>query len=261
MSNHYFKIIKNLGLRKTIILVRAKIFHAKVIKFNLYTNLIKTKKGLEIGGPSKIFQDGNIIPVYSIVGDLDCCTFSSETIWEGKLQAGQNFAYSKSRPKGQQFFNEASDLKSIPDESYDFILASHVLEHTANPLKTIKEWVRVLRKGGALVVIVPNRKTTFDHKRSVTTFEHLLEDFQNNIGEDDLTHLEYVLANHDLELDLPAGDFASFKKRCEDNFKNRCLHHHVFDENLMTTILKYFHLNIKDLVTVAPFNIIALATK
>lgn len=261
MLNYLFKMIKQLGLSKTLVMVKAKIFPQKVRKFDLYEGLLRNKKGLEIGGPSPIFQCGNIIPVYPLVGALDCCTFSSETVWEGQLQAGQNYEYSKSKPKGQQFITEASRLTGIADGSYDFILASHVLEHTANPLKTIAEWLRVLRPGGALVIIVPDKKTTFDHKRPLTTFEHLLEDYKKDVGENDMTHLEEILASHDLELDPPAGNLKSFKKRCGENFKNRCLHHHVFSEYVMKQILNHFHMDVKDTVTVPPFNIIALATK
>ena len=124
--------------------------------------------------------------------------------------AGQTYEFSPSRPKGYQFISEAGDLSAISSESYDFILASHMLEHTANPLKAVTEWLRVLRKGGTLLIIVPDPAMTFDHKRSPVTFSHLLEDFQKNVGEDDNTHLEEILVKHDLNIDPPAGNFESF---------------------------------------------------
>lgn len=255
------KTIKALGLRKALYMCSSKIFPVKVRCRDLCLTLLHGKKGLEMGGPSQVFQSGNLIPVYPIIGSLDGCNFSSKTIWEGDITAGQTYAFSHSRPKGYQFISEAANLSVIPSQSYDFILASHVLEHTANPLKAITEWLRVLRKGGVLLIIVPDPAMTFDHKRSPTTFSHLLEDFQKNVGEDDITHLEEILTYHDLSLDPPAGNFESFKKRSEENYKNRCLHHHVFSEELMREILEYFNSEIKDVFTTAPFHIIALAIK
>jgi hypothetical protein len=32
-------------------------------------------------------------------------------------------------------------------------------------------------------------------------------------------------------MDPPAGSPEQFRQRSENNFSNRCLHHHVFDEN------------------------------
>ncbi|PYL73305.1 MAG: hypothetical protein DMF22_01865 [Verrucomicrobia bacterium] len=37
----------------------------------------------------------------------------------------------------------------IPSGKYDFLLASHCLEHMANPLCAFQEWLRVLKKKGS----------------------------------------------------------------------------------------------------------------
>ena len=33
----------------------------------------------------------------------------------------------------------------------------------------------------------------FDKKRPITSFEHLLDDYKNNMDEDDLTHMDEVI--------------------------------------------------------------------
>lgn len=43
----------------------------------------------------------------------------------------------------------------VPDESEDFILSSHVLEHVADVARTLLEWFRAVRKGGYLYIVVP----------------------------------------------------------------------------------------------------------
>ena len=42
-----------------------------------------------------------------------------------------------------------------PDDSFDRLIATHVLEHLAQPELVLQEWVRVIRPGGVLSIILP----------------------------------------------------------------------------------------------------------
>lgn len=68
----------------------------------------------------------------------------------------------------------------LPDESQDFIVSSHVIEHFTNPIKALIEWDRLVRPGGIIFMIVPHKERTFDKQRENTPLEHLIEDFRNN---------------------------------------------------------------------------------
>ena len=144
--------------------------------------------------------------------------------------------------KGWQFIADGTSLPEIASESYEFVLSSNCLEHIANPLKALEEWKRILKRDGALVIVLPNKESNFDRRRSVTPFEHLLEDYNKNTTERDLTHLDEILKLHDLQLDPPAGDIENFKRRSLDNFKNRTLHHHVFDLDVMSAMIEQLDL-------------------
>jgi len=50
------------------------------------------------------------------------------------------------------------DITDLPIKSntLDFVFASHVLEHIEVPQKAIAEWMRVLKPGGYLVMLIPH---------------------------------------------------------------------------------------------------------
>ena len=202
----------------------------------VYLSKLKGQSGIEIGGPSTVFATQ--LPVYQVIRQLDGVNFASHTIWEGPVEAGKTYRFHGCK-KGSQYVADATDLSQISSGSYDFLLSSNCLEHVANPLKAMNEWARVVKRKGVVLLILPNKATNFDHSRPVTQFQHLLEDFHGNVGEDDLTHLEEILQLHDLSMDPPAGDRESFRKRSQDNFRNRTLHHHVFDADLIRRIFEH----------------------
>ena len=213
--------------------------------------LFENKSGIEIGGPSKLFS--STLPLYRIAKSIDGCNFSAYTVWEGSIGEGLNYNYYQGK-KGYQYICEASDLKGIGSGKYDFLLASHCLEHCANSIKTVKEWLRVVKPGGCLLLVLPDRRYTFDHKRKVTTLEHLVNDYHNNVDEKDLTHLDEILELHDLSMDNAAGSPAEFKERSLKNFENRCLHHHVYDLNLLKEIYTFLNIELVSTQFINPFH-------
>ena len=53
---------------------------------------------------------------------------------------------------------DVSERLPFDDESFDLVYASHVLEHMPwyDNVKILKEWARVLRRGGTMEIWVPN---------------------------------------------------------------------------------------------------------
>jgi SAM-dependent methyltransferase len=70
------------------------------------------------------------------------------------------------------------------------VITSHVLEHVANPVAALAEWYRVLRPGGIIYLVVPDRRRTWDHSRPLTPVTHLLEDFERGTTAADATHID-----------------------------------------------------------------------
>lgn len=69
-------------------------------------------------------------------------------------------------------------LASIPGESQGFVIANHVLEHSPDPLGTLRNWCRIVEPGGCVFLAIPIAEKCFDRGRAQTTLEHLLEDYR-----------------------------------------------------------------------------------
>jgi SAM-dependent methyltransferase len=217
--------------------------------------------GLEIGGPSPIFAWGGLLPLYPVAGRIDNCNFARSTIWEGDIREGQPFDFHPGKTPGRQFIAEGADLYMVPSGDYSLVLSSHMLEHTANPLRALAEWHRVLEPGGALVLVVPHRDGTFDHRRPLTTMQHLEEDFARHTGEDDLTHLPEVLELHDVSRDPGVRDAEAFRDRARRNPEVRSLHQHVFDTRLVVQALHRSGFDVEAIEPLLPYHIVVLARK
>jgi len=84
-------------------------------------------------------------------------------------------------------------LRALADESQDFVIASHVLEHLANPLAMLGEIHRVLRIGGVALVLLPDRRRTFDRDRRPTPVEHLVAEYEADVTTVSDAHVEDFL--------------------------------------------------------------------
>jgi SAM-dependent methyltransferase len=227
----------------------------RIKSFDAYLPYVSGKSGLEVGGPSGIFREGGPLPIYTEIGRLDNCDFSASTVWATHTN---DFYYSAGKAPGNTIFCDGSDLVNVANASYQLLLSAHNLEHFANPVKALKEWQRVLSPKGALILVLPNRQETFDHRRQPTAVDHMLEDYELNTGEDDLTHLQEIIEKHDLSRDAAAGSPGNFLERCQNNFSNRCLHHHVFDEQNSRELLEKVGFKVLAVELAAPFHICLL---
>jgi SAM-dependent methyltransferase len=225
----YWKLVRNLK----------RALRAPLPNHQAYQALVRGKEGIEIGGPTKLFRRD--LPLYKAAKSVDGVNFAATTVWEGQLTAGRTYRYASGRV-GQQFICDATDLRALPEARYDFVLSSNNLEHIANPLKAMAEWLRLLRPGGHLLLVLPRKESNFDHRRDITAFDHLLADYEAGITEHDLTHLDEILDRHDYAMTPETADRETLERRGRANFENRCLHHHVFDPALIEQMFRHFGL-------------------
>ncbi|HEY5551003.1 MAG TPA: methyltransferase domain-containing protein, partial [Opitutaceae bacterium] len=99
------------------------------------------------------------------------------------------FANYAGEPTHADFYGDACELP-FHDSSLRYVASSHVLEHVANPFAALAEWFRVLKHGGCIYMVVPDRRRTFDHARPLTDVAHMLADFRNGTTQSDATHID-----------------------------------------------------------------------
>jgi SAM-dependent methyltransferase len=209
---------------------------------------LRGRHGIEIAGPSPPFEAGGRMPVYAIVGSLENYGFhASDGMFEFSGRAGPS---------------RVCDASALPrsDASCDFVLSSHVLEHIANPLRALREWHRVLRLGGHLFMLLPHGARTFDRRRAVTEWSHLMADFERQTPEADCTHIQETVRLTDTRhwsFNAPP----EWRDECEKNADTRNVHHHVFDLALAKQAATFAGFRVLAAEYAFPFHIALFAAK
>lgn len=245
-----------LGISKNVAAsyLRPRTPHAEKIQL-----CFRDKIGLEIGGPSPLFSRWGLLPFYTVVRRLDYFNYTTANLLDSVSGLNNRIRYVGSR-FGNRFLAQG-DCIPIASESYDFLVSSHVLEHIANPLKALKDWIRILRPNGFILIVVPDKLHTFDHRRPYTSFAHLERDYIEDVGENDLTHQEEVYALQDFSRDSGYNSLAQFRESAEKNLEKRVIHHHVYSQDLIREVFSYVGLEELAISTAAPCHIFGLAQK
>ncbi|MDH2310385.1 methyltransferase domain-containing protein [Methylobacterium brachiatum] len=186
--------------------------------------------GLEIGA------GGNPFPV-----PLDChVAYGDMYTYEELIQnayPGQPL-YSIVAPSIK---TDLDSLKNVCDDSLDFIVACHVIEHTKNPIGSIVNAYSKLRKGGHLVLTIPDKERTFDRNRAVTTLEHLVEDYCNPDPERDKEHYRDFFANAENFAVPPDQLEEKWQKEWREDYS---IHFHTWTYESFGTMVKWVRDNI-----------------
>lgn len=253
MIARFAKVVRQFGVVGTLHAVARRLSPSAVPGFDSIATLFDGKLALEIGGPSSVFGRRGLLPVYARIEQIDDCNFAERVLWTGRV--------ADERRVRQRMVAEQSRLDALPDASYDAVLSSHTLEHSTNPLRALQQWRRVLRPEGVLGLFLPHRDGTFDHRRPVTPFAHLLEDLERDTPESDLHHLDEILRLHDLRRDPEAGDLAAFRARSLENAENRTLHQHVFDTATAVELLDWARFELLLVEAARPYHIALVARR
>ena len=132
-------------------------------------------------------------------------------------------------------------------KTFDYFIANHVVEHIPDFIGFFKAVYEHLNSGGKFFLAVPDRRFTFDVRRSETTAGHLIVDHEDNGSVDAAEHILDALIYHTEKLNVYWSDV-------EHQRYNFVHHHHIFNcENFIDRIIKplirmrYFPFSVIDL--------------
>lgn len=146
----------------------------------------------------------------------------------------------------------------LPDASFDLVFSSHCLEHCQNTIKTLREWLRVLKPSGVLFLVLPHADRTLDRFRARTPLAHHVEDFQRLTDAPDYSHVAETERGWG---QLP--DFDALRERFErewgfamwdwsSRMQHGVIHFHVWTQDEMIDLLKHVGLTILYVVDYVP---------
>lgn len=116
----------------------------------------KNGVGLEIGGGQS--------PIEPFVVNLDCYYGENHPEYGGRYMPhiiGRGDVYNKpnSSFKTEHTFLQYP-LQTFGSNTIGFLTSFHSLEHMENTLETLKEWIRIVKPGGALIMVMPDKTYT-----------------------------------------------------------------------------------------------------
>lgn len=146
--------------------------------------------------------------------------------------------------------DDGERLASVPDESVDFVIGNHFIEHCEDPVATLKALLRVLRVRGVIYMAVPDGRFTFDRDRPLTSLAHLEKDHTEGPDGSRRRHYEEWAALVDR---VPAADVA--QRATDLQARRYSIHYHVWSPTAFMEFLALcrsrFHLPL-DLEAVEP---------
>lgn len=138
--------------------------------------------GVEIGA----FSQPNLIPVGATVKYVDRVPAA---YWSEILE------YKDVKIVDPDILDDGISLSTIGTDRFGFLIAAHMLEHTDDPIAALKNWLRVVKPGGHILLIVPDKRFTFDKNRLITPLDHFFRDHEEGPATSAADHYRDIATN------------------------------------------------------------------
>jgi SAM-dependent methyltransferase len=127
-------------------------------------------------------------------------------------------------------FLDAQTLVGVADDTLDFVISAHVIEHLPDALGSARNSLRVLKKGGIFFLALPDKRFTFDQNRPVTSLAHVIGDEKDG-GKSTMldAYKEWAVICHDWGSSKPTEEQIDQQARAWLP-ENADLHFHVWDD-------------------------------
>ncbi len=163
----------------------------------------------------------------------------------------------------QNFINGEAENVPADDDSFDFLVSAHCLEHCIDPIAVLKEFKRVVKSSGLICLILPHCERTFDKGRFLSTLEGHIHDHENQVTKEDYLKTEGKYFDIFEEFLLiatkwPRHNWISGATNKDGSWNKRkileegILHYHVWTQNEVIDLLRYLDCSVNFVKEVMP---------
>ena len=169
------------------------------------------------------------------------------TVAEAKkiLEKRNNFRYHRTKFVEVDiiFRNSEPPLISLEDNCVDTVFSNQSLEHSSNPIAALMDYIRVIKKGGIVYTIIPNKNFTYDVNRKTTSVNKLIEKYKTDNWEFTLEEFDELFQN---SLDHDHFPDKSHEKVIEAFEENDGTNHiYCFDEDSTLELISFLSSQVK----------------
>ena len=165
--------------------------------------------------------------------------------------------------KSHNYINARAEDIPAMDDSFDFVVSAHCLEHCVDPIKVLLEFRRVVKGSGVIVLILPHANRTFDKGRKFSNLEGHIEDYE--LGVTASHYLQTEGKYHDIFeeflristqwprhtwIDSVLNENGSWNKK--KIIDRGIMHYHVWSQHEVIQLLEYIGCKINLVLEVMP---------
>jgi predicted SAM-dependent methyltransferase len=186
-------------------------------------------EGLEIGALHRPLE----VPTHARVSHVDRMTVEDLIASYAEDVAGKDLV-------AVDVVDDGENLATVTDNSQDFIIANHFLEHTADPIGTIGNHLAKLTPGGVLFYAVPDKRYSFDFRREVTRLAHLIRDHEEGPAVSRRQHYDewgLLVTGTEEERSAPNWPERAAEIARALEAEDYSIHHHVWTESAFLEML------------------------
>ena len=77
-------------------------------------------------------------------------------------------------------------------EKFDYVLASHVIEHMPSLIFSLLDFAEILKDGGRLCLTIPDKRYCFDHYRYPTTFAEAFDIYHRGVTNNPTAVMDFI---------------------------------------------------------------------
>jgi SAM-dependent methyltransferase len=136
--------------------------------------------------------------------------------------------------KAPDIITDFESMTGVGDDSQDFVIANHVLEHVEDPLRALKSVSRVLHARGVAYLALPDKRFTFDKHRQITSLDHMIKDHRDGPDWSVAAHYDEWCRCVDGLSDGPHAEKVAIMLEQHSN-----IHFHVWDYPAMLNLFAY----------------------